>query len=79
MKKRVEEIDKQRDEFKTKQQIMDDSIVSITTSVSKLTADILAIRIDMEIMSDRTRAEVKSDHCHFSDHPHKRKRQYHHQ
>jgi hypothetical protein len=53
MKKRMEEIDKQRDEFMTKQQIMDDSISSVTSSVSKLTADILAVIIDMNKMSDK--------------------------
>jgi hypothetical protein len=43
MKKRMEEIDKQRDELTTKQQRMDDSISSVTSLVSKLTADILAV------------------------------------
>jgi hypothetical protein len=43
MKKCMEEIDKQRDEFTIKKQIMDDSIISVTTSVSKLTKDILVV------------------------------------
>jgi starvation-inducible outer membrane lipoprotein len=53
MKKRMEEIDKQRNEFKTKQQRMDGSIISVATSMSKVTADILTVRIDMFIMSDK--------------------------
>jgi hypothetical protein len=54
-KKRMEEIDKQRDEFTTKRQIMDVSISSssVTSSVSKLMADILAEIIDMNKMSDK--------------------------
>jgi hypothetical protein len=56
MKKRMEEIDKQRDDFNTKQQRMDDSISTVTSSVSKLTADILAVRIDMNKMSDKLEA-----------------------
>jgi hypothetical protein len=53
MKKRMEEIDKQRDKFTTKQQRMDDSISSVTNSVSKKMADILAVKIDMNKMSDK--------------------------
>jgi hypothetical protein len=53
MKKRMEEIDNQRVAFTTKQQIMDESISTVTSSVSKLSADILAVRIDMNIMSDK--------------------------
>jgi hypothetical protein len=53
MKKRMEEIDNQREEFMTKTQIMDEIISTVTSSVSKLSADILAVRIDMNIMSDK--------------------------
>jgi hypothetical protein len=53
MKKRMEEIDNQREAFTTKQQRMDESIITVTSSVSKLSADILAVRIDMNIMSDK--------------------------
>jgi hypothetical protein len=53
MKKRMEEIDNQREAFTTKQQRMDESIITVTSSVSKLSADILAVRIDMHIMSDK--------------------------
>jgi hypothetical protein len=51
LRKRMEEIDKQRDES-TKQQKMDDSI-SVTSLVSKMTADILAVNINMNKMSDK--------------------------
>jgi hypothetical protein len=53
MKKRMEEIDNQREAFTTKQQRMDKSISTVTISVSKLSADILAVGIDMNIMSDK--------------------------
>jgi hypothetical protein len=53
MKKRMEEIDNQREAFTTKQQRMDESIITVTISVSKLSADIVAVRIDMNIMSDK--------------------------
>jgi hypothetical protein len=53
MKKRMEEIDNQREAFMTKQQRMDERIITNTRSVSKLSADILAVRIDMNIMSDK--------------------------
>jgi hypothetical protein len=53
VKKRMEEIDNQREGFTTKQQIMDESISTVTSSVSKFSADILAVRIDMNIMSDK--------------------------
>jgi hypothetical protein len=53
MKKQMEEIDNQREVFTTQQQRMDESISTITSSVSKLSADILAVRIDMNIMSDK--------------------------
>jgi hypothetical protein len=53
MKKRMEEIDNQREAFTIKQQRMDKSISTVTSSVSKLAADILAVRIDMNIMSDK--------------------------
>jgi hypothetical protein len=43
MKKRMEEIDNQREAFTTKQQRMDESISTVTSSVSKLSADILAV------------------------------------
>jgi hypothetical protein len=36
-----------------KQQIMYESIITATSSVSKLSADILAVRIDMNIMSHK--------------------------
>jgi septation ring formation regulator EzrA len=52
MKKQMEEIDNQREAFTTKQKRMDKSISTVTRSVSKLSADILAVRIDMNIMSD---------------------------
>jgi hypothetical protein len=53
MMKRMEEIDNQIEAFTTKQQRMDKSISTVTSSVSKLSADILAVRIDMIIMSDK--------------------------
>jgi hypothetical protein len=53
MKKRMEEIVNQREAFTTKQQIMDESIITVTSSVYKLTVDILAVQIDMNIMSDK--------------------------
>jgi hypothetical protein len=53
MKKRMEEINNQREAFTTKQQRMEESIITVTSSVSKLSADILAVRIDMNIMSDK--------------------------
>jgi hypothetical protein len=53
MKKGMEEIDNQREAFKTKQQRMDESIITVTSTVSKLSVDILAVRIDMNIMSDQ--------------------------
>jgi hypothetical protein len=53
MKKRMEEIDNQREVFTTKQQRMDKSISTVTSYVSKLLADILAVQIDMNIMSDK--------------------------
>jgi hypothetical protein len=52
MKKRMEEIDNQREAFTMKQQRINKSISTVTSSVSKLSADILAVRIDMNIMSD---------------------------
>jgi hypothetical protein len=52
MKKRMKKIDNQREAFTTKQQRMDKSISTVTRFVSKLSADILAVRIDMNIMSD---------------------------
>jgi hypothetical protein len=52
-KKRMEEIDNQREAFTAKQQQMDESISTVTSSVSRLSADILAVRIDMNIMSDK--------------------------
>jgi hypothetical protein len=36
-----------------KKQRMDESISTVTSSVSKFSADILAVRIDMNIMSDK--------------------------
>jgi hypothetical protein len=60
VKKRMEEIDKQRDEFTTTQQRMYDSISSVTSSGFKLTADILAVIIDMNKMSDKL--EQKFNH-----------------
>jgi hypothetical protein len=53
MKKRMEEIDNQREACTTQQQRMDESISTVTSCVSKLSADILAVRIDMNIMSDK--------------------------
>jgi hypothetical protein len=53
MKKRMEEIDNQREAFTTKQQIIEESIITVNSSVSKLPADILAVCIDMNIMSDK--------------------------
>jgi hypothetical protein len=53
MKKRMEEIDNQREAFTMKQQRMDESIITITSSVYKLPADILAVQIDINIMSDK--------------------------
>jgi hypothetical protein len=53
MKKWMEEIDNQSEAFTTKQQRMEIRISTVTGSVSKLSADILAVRIDMNIMSDK--------------------------
>jgi hypothetical protein len=53
MKKRMEEIDNKREALTTKQQRMEESISTVTSSVSKMSADILAVRIDMNIMSDK--------------------------
>jgi chromosome segregation ATPase len=53
MNKRIEEIDNQRVELTTKQQRMDKNISTATSSVSKLTTYILAVRIDRNIMSDK--------------------------
>jgi hypothetical protein len=53
MKKRIEEIANQRKACTTKQQRMDESISTVTSSVTKLLADILAVRIDMNKMSDK--------------------------
>jgi hypothetical protein len=53
MKKRMEEIDNQREAFTTKQQRMDERITTVTSFVSKLSADMLAVRIDINIMSDK--------------------------
>jgi hypothetical protein len=53
MKKHMEEIDNQREAFTTEQKRMDESIITVTSSVSKLSADMLAVRIDMNIMSDK--------------------------
>jgi hypothetical protein len=53
MKKRMEEIYNQREAFTTKKQRMEERISTFTSSVSKLSADILAVRIDMNIMSDK--------------------------
>jgi hypothetical protein len=53
MKKRMEEIDNQRESFTMKQQRMDKIISTVTSSVSKLSADIVAVRIDMNIMSNK--------------------------
>jgi hypothetical protein len=53
MKKCMEEIDNQREACTTKQQRMYESISTVTSSVSKLSADILAVRIDMNIMSHK--------------------------
>jgi hypothetical protein len=50
MKKWMEEIDNQREAFTTKQQRMDGSISTVTSSVFKLSANILTVRIDMNIM-----------------------------
>jgi hypothetical protein len=43
MKKWMEEIDNKSEAFTTKQQRMDESISTVTSSVSKLTAYILAV------------------------------------
>jgi hypothetical protein len=53
MRKRMEEIDNKREALTTKRQRMYESISTFTSSVSKLSADILAVRIDMNIMSDK--------------------------
>jgi hypothetical protein len=53
VKNRMEEIDNQREAFTTKQQRMEESISTVTSSVSKFSADILAVRIDMNIMSNK--------------------------
>jgi hypothetical protein len=51
MMRRMEEIDKQREQFTTKQQWLDNSISSVTSSVAKLTTDILAVRVDIHKIS----------------------------
>jgi ABC-type uncharacterized transport system fused permease/ATPase subunit len=53
MKKWMEEIYNQREAVTTNQQRMYESISTVTSSVSKLSADILAVCIDMNIMSDK--------------------------
>jgi hypothetical protein len=53
IKNRMEEIDNERELFKTKKQRIDKSISTVTSSVSKLLANILAVRIDMNIMSNK--------------------------
>jgi hypothetical protein len=53
MKKPMEEIDNQREGFTMKQQRMGENISTVTSSVSKLSADFLAVRIGMNIMSDK--------------------------
>jgi hypothetical protein len=58
MKKWMEEIYNQREAFTTKQQRMDESIRKVTSSVSNSSADILAVRIDMNIMSDQLEKNV---------------------
>jgi hypothetical protein len=52
-KKWMEEIDNQREAFTMKQQRMDEIISTVTSSVTKLSAGILAVRIDMNIMIDK--------------------------
>jgi hypothetical protein len=53
MKKRMEEIDNQREAFTKKQHRINESISTVPSSVSKLSADILTVCIDMNIMSDK--------------------------
>jgi hypothetical protein len=53
MKKRMKEIDNETEAFTTKHQRMDERISTVTSSVSKLSADILAVWTDMNIMSDK--------------------------
>jgi hypothetical protein len=53
MKKRMEAIDNQREAFTTKQQRMEEIISTVTSSVSKLSAYIFAVRLDMNMMSDK--------------------------
>jgi hypothetical protein len=57
MKKRMEEIDNRREACTTRKQRVDESISTVTSSVSKLLANILAVRIDMNIMSDKPEKE----------------------
>jgi hypothetical protein len=57
MKNRMEEIDKKREAFMTNQQRMDESIITVTSFVSKLSANILAVQIDTNIMSDKLEKE----------------------
>jgi hypothetical protein len=58
MKKWMEEIDNQREVFTTKKQRMNESIITVTTSVSKLSTYILAVQIDMNIMSDKLKKKL---------------------
>jgi hypothetical protein len=53
MKKRMEEIANKKEAFTMKQQRMSESTSTVTSSFSKLSADILAFRIDMNIKSDK--------------------------
>jgi hypothetical protein len=46
---------------------MDESIITVTSSVSKLSAYIFAVRIDMNIMSNKLEKKFQRDHCSFSD------------
>jgi hypothetical protein len=66
MKKWMEEIGNQREAFTTKEKRMDESISKVISSVSKLSADILAVRIDMNIMSDKLE---KKFHCSYKRPP----------
>jgi hypothetical protein len=53
VKRKMYEIDKQREIFNSMQRRMDDSTIRVMTSISKLTADILAVGVDMNKMSDK--------------------------
>jgi hypothetical protein len=59
VKQRLAEIDLERENFSLKQIDMDDSISSVTQSVSRLATDVLGVRTDMNALSDRITAQAQ--------------------